>query len=85
MGDFDKNVEILCYFWELFAHFGSVQKLLKVFSTYFENSIEILCYFLCYFLKYPEFGWSPKIWELATTLFLPTDQQTNGPTTRVDF
>ena len=27
-----------------------------------------MCYFLCYFLKTPEFGRSPEIWELATAL-----------------
>ena len=39
-----------------------------MFLTYFENSTEILCYFLCYFLKSPEFGRSPEIREQATTL-----------------
>ena len=34
----------------------------------FENSTEILCYFLCYFLKTPEFGRSPEFREPATAL-----------------
>ena len=34
----------------------------------FQNSTEILCYFLCYFLKTPEFGRSPEFREPATPL-----------------
>ena len=68
MGDFFKNVEILCYFGSFFLRFCAVRKLFGVFLTYFENSTEILCYFLSYFLKSSEFGRSPKIREQATTL-----------------
>ena len=68
MGDFFKNVEILCYFGSFLGCFCAVRKLFGVFLTYFENSTEILCYFLCYFLKSPEFGRSPEIREQATTL-----------------
>ena len=39
----------------------------------FQNSTEILCYFLCYFLKTPEFGRSPEFWEPATALYLMLD------------
>ena len=68
MGDFFKNVEILCYFGSFLGCFCAVRKLFGVFLTYFENSTEILCYFLSYFLKSSEFGRSPKIREQATTL-----------------
>ena len=68
LGAFDKYVEILCCFWELFQRFGSIRKLFGAFLTNFENSTEILCYFLCYFLKTPKFGRSPEIRELATPL-----------------
>ena len=34
----------------------------------FQNSTEILCSFLCYFLKTPEFGRSPEFREPATAL-----------------
>ena len=68
LGSFDKYVEILCYFRELFQRFGIIQKLFGAFLTNFGNSTEILCYFLCYFLKSPEFGRSPEIREPATPL-----------------
>ena len=55
-------------FRELFQGFGSIRKLFGAFLTNFENSTEILCYFLCYFLKTPEFGRSPEIREPATPL-----------------
>ena len=63
-GAYDKSVEILCYFRELFKFFGSILKLFWAFLTNFENGTEILCNFL----KTPEFGRSPKIWEPATLL-----------------
>ena len=31
LGAFEKNIEILCYFWELFQHFGSIQSLFWAF------------------------------------------------------
>ena len=65
---FDKYVEILCHFWELFQRFGSIRKLFRAFLSNFENGTEILRYFLCYFVKTPEFGRSPEIWEPATPL-----------------
>ena len=68
MGAFGKYVEILCYYRELFQRFGSIGKLFGVLLTNFENNTEILCYFLCYFLKTPKFGRSPEIWEPATPL-----------------
>ena len=64
LGAFDKYVEILCYFRELFQRFGSIRKLLRELLTNFETSKEVLCYFL----KTPEFGRSPKIPEPATPL-----------------
>ena len=64
LGAFDKYVEILCCFWELFQRFGSIQKLFGAFLTNFETSTEIMCYFL----KSPEFGRSPEIREPATPL-----------------
>ena len=55
-------------FRDFFLRFCAVRKLFGVFLTYFEDSTEILYYFLCYFLKSPEFGRSPEIREQATTL-----------------
>ena len=66
LGAFEKYVEILCYFRELFQRFGIIRKLFGAFLTNFGNSTEILCYFL----KAPEFGRSPKIWEPVTALAL---------------
>ena len=68
LGVFDKYIEIMCYFWELFQRFGSIRKLFGPFLTNFEKSTEIMCYFLCYFLKTPKFGRSPEIREPATPL-----------------
>ena len=31
LGAFEKYIEILCYFWELFQHFGSIQGLFWAF------------------------------------------------------
>ena len=64
LGAFDKYVEILCYFRELFQRFGSIWKLLRELLTNFETSKEVLCYFL----KTPKFGRSPEIPEPATPL-----------------
>ena len=55
-------------FQELFQGFGSIWKLFEAFLTNFENSAEILCYFL----KTSEFGRSLKIREPATALFRTT-------------
>ena len=55
-------------FWELFQIFDSICKLFGAFLTNFGNVTGILCYFLCYFLKTPEFGKSPKIRGPATAL-----------------
>ena len=46
LGAFDKYLEILCFFWELFQCFSSIWKLFWAFLTNFENSTEILWYFL---------------------------------------
>ena len=43
-----------------------IWKLFGVFLTNLENSTEILCYFLWYFLKTPKFGRSPESREQAT-------------------
>ena len=64
----NKYVEILCYLREPFQHFGCIQKLSGLFLTKFENSTEMLCYFLYYFLKTLVFGGSPKIWQPVTPL-----------------
>ena len=69
-GAFDKYVEIPCYFLELFKRFGCIWKIFGAFLTNFENSKEVLGYFLCNFLKTPEFGRTPKVGELATALSL---------------
>ena len=61
---FDKYVDIMCYFWEIFQHFGSIRRLFGALFTNLENSTEITCHFL----KTPEFRRSSKILELATTL-----------------
>ena len=60
----------LGYFWELFRPFRSNCELFRVLMSYFENSTEILCYFLFYFRKSPKFGRGFKIWEpsLSTAL-----------------
>ena len=46
LGAFDKYLEILCFFRELFQCFSSIWKLFWAFLTNFENSTEILWYFL---------------------------------------
>ena len=61
---FDKYVKSMCYFRELFQCFGSIRKLFGMYVTNFENSKEILCFFL----KTPEFGRSPEIREPAKPL-----------------
>ena len=68
LGAFDKYVENLCNFRELFQCFGSICKLYEEFFTNFENSTEILCYYLCCFQKTPEFRRFSKIWDPATAL-----------------
>ena len=45
LGAIDKYVKILCYFWDLFQRFGSIQKLFGPFLTNFEISTEILGFF----------------------------------------
>ena len=63
LGAFDKYVEIMCYFRELFPRFGSIRKLFGVFLTNFEKAQNFLCYFLCFFLKNSEFGSTPEFRE----------------------
>ena len=66
LGAFDKYVEILCYFGSFSKVLGAFGSYFGAFLTNFGNSTEILCYFL----KAPKFGRSPKIWEPATALAL---------------
>ena len=62
------NMQILCYFFEVLEPFNINQELFGVLRAHFENGTEFMCYFLCYFLKSPEFGKFPEFREQGTAL-----------------
>ena len=69
-------ISFVAYFWSLPKKFPKrsifynlfIWKHFGCFKHIFENTTKFLCYILCYFLKSPELGISPGIWEQGTAL-----------------